>query len=86
MDLQNIDLAELITVKQAAALVNVTPLTIRRWQKNRGLGEIRLGRNVYTTEHDLKQFARNCTLQNQAVSDSAQASIDELNELLEGGK
>lgn len=37
------DISKLLTIKQAAELLNVTPLTLRRWDRKGILKPIRIG-------------------------------------------
>ena len=81
----DIDLNDLLPVAEAAELLKVSPQTIRRWQTQEGLRQIRFSRRLYTTEQDLKNFARASTLQHQTFDEQTQQSIAELDQLLGEG-
>ena len=81
MEANAVNFEELITVNRAAELAQVSPGTIRRGQREQGLGETRMGGKIYTTEGDLQRFARHCTLQAQRPP---QETVERLTAILEG--
>jgi excisionase family DNA binding protein len=48
---------ELLTVQEAARILRLSPITIRRYIASGKLTAVRVGRNVRITQRDIDQFA-----------------------------